>query len=234
MKENKIGKGIDKKAIEVSLKEKYESTMKAIEQKTGIKGYIVLSALALSIIFVSFNIFENVITNLVGTVYPAFCTMRCIQIRGDEKIKWLTYWVIFASFSIIDMFSPIIMKLVPFYFVAKILFLIWLLLPNSNGAHLIYHIFVKRVFTSFESDIDFATGTMMDVATQLVVESSDTSAILDGYKKVKKFFATPTDLNGETKKRISRDDENIRNKKIGLDENALKKYTSEGNLKKTN
>ena len=183
MKDNK--KDIKKKE-ELSLKQKWLSTMKAIEHKTGIKGYLVLAGLLICIICVYFNIFQSVITNLVGTVYPSFCTMRCIQIRGDEKIKWLTYWVIFACFTIMDMFSPIIMKVVPFYFFAKILFLIWILLPNSNGAFLIYHIIVKRVFSSFESDIDFATGTMMDVTTKLVLDSSDTSALLDGYKKMKK------------------------------------------------
>ena len=177
-----------KEKKEISIKQNIIQILKTIEEKTGIKGYIFVAFLVVSIILIYFNIYDAIITNLVGTVYPCFCTIRCIQIRGDEKIKWLTYWVVFATFSLVDLFSPLIMKFVPFYFLFKVIFLIWLFLPNSNGAHLVYHILVKRVFSTFESDIDFASENLKNITTELVVESSDTSAILKGIKTVKGLF----------------------------------------------
>src|SRR5690606_4015763 len=109
-----------------------------------------------AIIFVWIGFLERFITNLVGTVYPAFWTMKSIESRKDDDKQWLTYWVVFACFTIIDMFSGFILRFIPFYFFIKIIFLIWLFMPNSQGCHIIYHLLVVRVFKSFENDIDNA------------------------------------------------------------------------------
>jgi len=81
------------------------------------------------------GIFESLITSLVGTLYPGFSTIKAIQKNKDKK-EWLTYWVIFGSFLIFDMFSTIIIKVVPYYFVLKIIFLIWVFILEVMDAKL--------------------------------------------------------------------------------------------------
>lgn len=142
--------------------------MKIIEDKTGIKGVYVILLLLISITLVYLNVFDKIITNLVGTVYPAFWTMKSIELKNDDDKMWLTYWVVFASFTLVDMFSVMIVKVVPFYFVMKILFLIWLFMPNSRGCYIVYHMLVKKVFKSFEGKIDGAADKMRNVAQEYV------------------------------------------------------------------
>ena len=57
---------------QISLLEKWNKQMNLIQEKTGIKGIFVILGLLLCVIFVYFNIFDTIITNLVGTLYPAF------------------------------------------------------------------------------------------------------------------------------------------------------------------
>jgi receptor expression-enhancing protein 5/6 len=157
----------------ISLIEVYHNQMALIKEKTGIHGSYVLALLFISVLFVYLNVFESFITNLVGTLYPAFWTMKSIEMKGDDDKQWLTYWVVFAFFSIIDMFSGFILKFIPFYFFLKIIFLIWLFMPNSGGAHIIYHLLVVRVFKSFEKDIDHATDKFSKYTKEIINKGKD-------------------------------------------------------------
>ena len=155
----------DKKKKLISLVDKWNEQMNLIREKTGIKGSYVIIFLIGSIIFVYFNIFENLITNLVGTVYPSFWTIKAIESKNKNDIKkWLTYWIVFGVFIIIDFFNIIIVKIFPYYFLMKIMFLIWLFMPGSNGCTIIYQLFVKKIFNSFEDSIDIYVDNIKNYA----------------------------------------------------------------------
>ena len=142
-------------ANQISLLEKWQKQMNLIQEKTGIKGIFVILGLVLCVIFVYFNIFDSIITNLVGTLYPAFWTIKSLEQNSvEEQKKWLTYWVVFGSFIIVDMSSPVIVKFIPFYFVLKILFLIWLFMPGSSGCTIVYYLVVKKIFRYYEDTIE--------------------------------------------------------------------------------
>ena len=152
------------KPKKISLLEKWQNQMILIQEKTGIKGIYVVIGLVLSVIFVYLNIFDTIITNLVGTLYPAFWTIKSIENDDlqDQK-NWLTYWAVFGSFILVDMFSPIIVKFIPFYFVMKILFLIWLFMPGSSGCKIIYNLIVKKILRKYEDKIDTVVNNMGEV-----------------------------------------------------------------------
>ena len=152
------------KPKKISLLEKWQNQMILIQEKTGIKGIYVVIGLVLSVIFVYLNIFDTIITNLVGTLYPAFWTIKSIENDDlDDQKNWLTYWAVFGSFILVDMFSPIIVKFIPFYFVMKILFLIWLFMPGSSGCKIIYNLIVKKILRKYEDKIDTVVNNMGDV-----------------------------------------------------------------------
>ena len=139
---------------QISLREKWEKQMILIQEKTGIKGIYVVIGLILSVIFVYLNIFDTIITNLVGTLYPAFWTIKSIE-KDDlkEQRNWLTYWIVFGFFVLMDMFSPIIVKFIPIYFVMKIMLLIWLLMPGSYGCIFVYNLIVKKIIRKYENNL---------------------------------------------------------------------------------
>jgi receptor expression-enhancing protein 5/6 len=56
---------------------------------------------------------------------------------GDDQ-QWLTYWVVFGLFNMINQFAGFILLFIPFYYVLKLAVLIWLFLPKSQGATWVY------------------------------------------------------------------------------------------------
>ena len=155
MSENNQNNQAEQSPKKISLREKWNEQMELIYQKTGIKGIYVVIALIISVILVYYNIFDSVITNFVGTFYPSMATISSIY-KNDlkEQKDWLTYWTVFSCFVLLDMFSPIIIKVVPFYLVIKIILLIWLFMPGSNGRTLIYAIIVRKILGKYEEKVD--------------------------------------------------------------------------------
>ena len=143
----------EKPKIKFSIADKWKEINKSIKDKTGIDGIFVIIFLSLCVLLVYLGIFESLITSLVGTLYPGFSTIKAIQKNKDKK-EWLTYWIIFGSFLIFDMFSTIIIKVVPYYFVVKIIFLIWMFIPGSNGCQIVYDFLISKVMKIIEQIID--------------------------------------------------------------------------------
>jgi receptor expression-enhancing protein 5/6 len=155
MSENNQNDKPEQPPKKISLKEKWNEQMELIYQKTGIKGIYVVIGLIISVILVYMNIFDAVITNFIGTFYPSMGTISSIYKNDLEEQKdWLTYWTVFSCFVLLDMFSPIIIKFIPFYLVIKIILLIWLFMPGSNGRTLIYAIIVRRILGKYEEKVD--------------------------------------------------------------------------------
>ena len=44
--------------------------------------------------------------------------------KGDDT-QWLVYWVIFAIFSIMEVFVDLVLYWIPFYYAFKLAFLLW-------------------------------------------------------------------------------------------------------------
>ena len=197
----------EEKENQISLLEKLENQMNLIQEKTGIKGIFVIWGLILAVIFVYFNIFDSIITNLVGTVCPAFWTIKSLEQNIiEEQKKWLTYWVVFGAFIIVDMGSPVIVKFIPIYFVAKILFLIWLFMPGSIGCEVVYNLVVKRIFGYYEDKIDSYIIGAKDYANDMFNENN-----LKSFKNNKTLGKKYISLNN--KKNMEDDKDSIDNNK---------------------
>ena len=183
---------------QISLLEKWQKQMNLIQEKTGIKGIFVILGLVLCVVFVYFNILDTIITNLVGTLYPAFWTIKSLEQNiVEEQKKWLTYWVVFGSFIIIDMVSVVIVKFIPFYFVLKILFLIWLFMPGSNGCTIIYYLVVKKIFRYYEDKIESYVVGAKDYANDIFNDNSLKS--FQNKNLIKKNYKISEDMKEESK-----------------------------------
>ena len=164
------------KKYKISIAEKYKEIMKTIKDKTGINGLNAILFLILCVLLVYFGIFEALITNLVGTIYPGYYTIKAIEQKQHKK-EWLTYWVIFGTFIIFDMFSNIIMKIVPFYFVLKILFLIWMFSPESKGRKLVYNFLIYKLFKLIEESVDYFFNESKYIVKEFYNEGKEASVL---------------------------------------------------------
>ena len=137
------------------IKTKYNKEIDLISQKTGVNGKLISLVLLVSAILCFINLFSKYITCLVGVTLPAYWSIKAIESGDfDDERQWLTYWAIYGLFTLLDNFASFILKIFPFYFIFKNLFLIWCFMPNTMGALFIYNKFVEPYFKKYQDKID--------------------------------------------------------------------------------
>lgn len=97
-----------------------------------------------SVILVMLGIGQTYIVNIIGVAYPAFMSFLALESDGlDDDKMWLTYWVCFGVFNIIDQFAGIILSIIPFYYFLKLGFLVYLFHPSTQGALTVYQSVIR-------------------------------------------------------------------------------------------
>lgn len=157
-----------------TLMEKLEVHFKIIEEATGINSKYIMIGLGISFLFVFIGYFDFYITNVVGIFYPSIWSIRAIESKGsaDDK-QWLTYWVVFACFTFVDLFSGFVLQFIPFYFFFKLIFLVWCFMPNTRGATLIYDKIIIKLFQKYEHHIIRLDETIQDKIGNVVRDGQE-------------------------------------------------------------
>ena len=110
--------------------------------------------LLIGVAAVFLGIGQTYITVALGVAYPAFMSFLALESEGTEDDKqWLTYWVCFGLFNIIDQWSGFILHFIPFYFVVKLCFLVYLFHPSTMGATTIYNAYILPIMKQYEPHI---------------------------------------------------------------------------------
>jgi receptor expression-enhancing protein 5/6 len=101
-----------------------------VEKNAKIKReYLFLGLVTFLALYLVIGYGAGLVVNLLGFVYPAFKSCQAIDSEDkDDDTQWLTYWVVYAAFGIIEYFTDIFLGWVPFYFLAKVSDLILLLM----------------------------------------------------------------------------------------------------------
>ncbi|CAL1292191.1 unnamed protein product [Larinioides sclopetarius] len=163
---------LDKKLHE---KNKINEYFEKAEKTIGVKRvYIAVGLMSLWALYMILGRGAQLICNLVGVGYPAYVSMHALETSSkDDDTRWLTYWVTYACFTILDFFCDFIVSFIPFYWLLKCLFLIWCFAPMANnGSTILYNRIIRPLFLKNRKGIDDVLNKAASSATGLAKEAA--------------------------------------------------------------
>ncbi len=129
--------------------------LKDISSKAGVETGVILGGSLTLALLTTFLMFGSTILTLCITVlYPACKSIQALESNGlDDDKEWLTYWIIFGLFSLLDDCCGCVLNFIPYFFWIKLAFFIALLLPQVKGAKFIYNTVVKDLLNKYKDNI---------------------------------------------------------------------------------
>lgn len=134
------------------------------EKLTNVKRIILAQALlGILSLYLIVGRAAQFVCNLIGFAYPAYKSLVALETSNKEDdSKWLTYWVVFAAFSVIEFFSDILLSWFPLYWLAKVAFLLWCSADIPNGGSLIiYNRLIRPLFLQHKNKAPGITRRIM-------------------------------------------------------------------------
>jgi len=115
---------------------------KELEDKTGYsKVYFFVASFSVAAILICITGGMKLASNLIGFLYPAYMSFKALEggksVDGDAT-QWMTYWIIFCSINLLEDTFPFLPRSVSFFYLVKVLAVIWLYHPKTTGAQVIY------------------------------------------------------------------------------------------------
>jgi receptor expression-enhancing protein 5/6 len=147
-----------------SLRHWFADTLKQIEEKTKVqKVYLAAGVAVVAIVIVLYGFGAGLLCNLVGFVYPAYQSFKALDVDSNEDERlWLTYWVVYSCFTIVEGFLECFLFWVPFYYPIKLIALVFLFHPQTKGAMQIYDKVLKPTLKPYVGKLDAIGADVMN------------------------------------------------------------------------
>jgi hypothetical protein len=147
---------------------------KYLYDKTKIKPVYYFYCLIICLVLVVIGYFENLLTVLIGILYPMYFSIKSLRERNKESIRdWLKYWVVFFLFLNFECVFGIFLQGVSLYFFYKVLFLLVCYLPQYNGAKYFYESFLKSAFKEYEEEMYEISISLANRIKNTLYDNSD-------------------------------------------------------------
>jgi receptor expression-enhancing protein 5/6 len=134
-----------------------------LERQTNVpKVYAILGLVGVYFFLVFFNFAGEFLVNFAGFLLPGYYSLQALFTSNTrDDTQWLTYWVVFAFLTVVE--SAISAAYwFPFYYIFKFVLIMWMALPQTNGAQIVFHSFLQPVAGRFFAN----SGTSSNLRAQ--------------------------------------------------------------------
>ena len=74
----------------------------------------------------------NIVCALLTCVYPMLMSIKTIESDDNEETNmWLCFWTVFGIFQTAELFLGFIFYFIPYYSIVRIIFFLYLMLPQT-------------------------------------------------------------------------------------------------------
>ncbi len=146
--------------------------------KAGVNPGLILAGIG-SILMLVLLVMQGwtILLTCITVLYPAVHSIRAIESPDDEDDKiWLTYWMVFGLFNVAETFFGFVFYFIPYWDWLRLGLFIWLLLPNFNGAKVLYDGVIRNLLDQnkelIEKWISMTTSAASNVQSDLKKEAA--------------------------------------------------------------
>eukprot|EP01087_Luapelamoeba_hula_P015656 TRINITY_DN469_c0_g1_i1.p1 TRINITY_DN469_c0_g1~~TRINITY_DN469_c0_g1_i1.p1 ORF type:complete len:195 (-),score=32.95 TRINITY_DN469_c0_g1_i1:117-701(-) len=159
--------------------------LQQLQAKTGVRrSFIAVGLAVLFVLIIAFAPGGLLLANLVAFGYPAFASLNTLASwesgsvtgainrasrSGADAGRWvLTYWLVFSFITI----NENALSFIPFYPILKLVFFLWLALPATMGAEVVYAAAIRPLVQKFGNSKG-AVDAHVEKATQAAHNAVD-------------------------------------------------------------
>ncbi|KAI1129699.1 TB2/DP1, HVA22 family-domain-containing protein [Nemania abortiva] len=86
-----------------------------------------------------FNIIAHFFASIASFLFPLFASYKALKTSDPAQLTpWLMYWSVLSCALLAESWTEFILVWIPFYSWMRLAFLLWLVLPSTQGARVLY------------------------------------------------------------------------------------------------
>ncbi|CAK7568291.1 MAG: hypothetical protein SEPTF4163_006278 [Sporothrix epigloea] len=102
-----------------------------------------------------FDILPKALASVASLLFPLFASYKALNTSDPAQLTpWLMYWVVLSCVVFFESWTDWILVWVPFYYYLRLIFLLYLVLPQTQGARLLYQTHIHPWLAEHEAQID--------------------------------------------------------------------------------
>ncbi|KIO33120.1 hypothetical protein M407DRAFT_204764 [Tulasnella calospora MUT 4182] len=104
-----------------------------------------------------FRFIWSLLSSTIAYAYPAYASFKSLSRRPAEEAeleRWLMYWSVVGCIVALEHVAEWTISWIPFYWFMKAIFLLWLALPQTQGASYIFQAHLAPFLHNHEPAID--------------------------------------------------------------------------------
>ncbi|KAJ5787147.1 TB2/DP1/HVA22-related protein [Penicillium paradoxum] len=106
-----------------------------------------------------FGIFADLMSSVLTILFPVFASYKALRSSDPSQLApWLMYWVVLSIILLAESWTVFIIGWFPFYSWIRLGFMAYLVLPQTQGARLLYQDYVDPFLTHHEREIEEVIG----------------------------------------------------------------------------
>ncbi|KAF8535836.1 TB2/DP1, HVA22 family-domain-containing protein [Trichophaea hybrida] len=102
-----------------------------------------------------FDLFAKLLCSIATFAFPIFASYKALKANDPAQLTpWLMYWVVLACTLCVESWVGWAVSWIPFYQDIRACFMLWLVLPQTQGATKLYFEYVHPTLNKHESEIE--------------------------------------------------------------------------------